>query len=149
MVEGAADVWARLSKCCTPVPGDEIVGYTSRGKGVIVHRVNCHNLTRYQDRDRERLIHVSWAGMKQTRYLAPVVMTARDRPGLIRDIATVVSDVGVNMTSVNTRVVAGRETVLVVATLAIQDMEQLPRLFTRLEKVKDVLHVERDMGKRV
>ena len=147
-VAGVSGLLTKLANCCCPLPGDEIVGFTSRGKGVIVHRADCRNLTRYRDRDKERLIHVSWAGMKQTRYNAPVTMTVRDRPGLIRDIATVVSDVGVNMTSVNTRVVSGRETVLITATLAIQDMEQLQRLFTRLEKVKDVLHVERDMGKR-
>ncbi len=147
-VAGVSGLLTKLANCCCPLPGDDIVGFTSRGKGVIVHRTDCRNLTRYRDRDQERLIHVSWAGMKQTRYNAPVTMTVRDRPGLIRDIATVVSDVGVNMTAVNTRIVSGRETVLITATLAIQDMEQLQRLFTRLEKVKDVLHVERDMGKR-
>lgn len=147
-VAGVSGLLTKLANCCSPLPGDEIVGYTSRGKGVIVHRANCRNVSRYQDRDRDRLIHVSWAGMKQTRYLAPVLITVRDRPGLIRDIATVVSDVGVNMTSVSTHAVNGRETILVSATLAIQDMEQLQRLFTRLEKVKNVLHVERDMGKR-
>jgi len=147
-VAGVSGLLTKLANCCCPLPGDDIVGYTSRGKGVIVHRADCRNLMRYKDRDNERLIHVSWAGMKQTRYLAPVNMTARDRPGLIRDIATIVSDMGVNMTSVSTHAVGGREMVVVTATLAIQDMEQLHRLFARLEKVKDVSHVERDMGKR-
>jgi GTP pyrophosphokinase len=147
-VAGVSGLLTKLANCCCPLPGDEIVGYTSRGKGVIVHRTDCRNLTRYQDRDRDRLIHVSWVGMQQTRYLAPVLVKARDRAGLIRDIATVVSDVGVNMTAVNTRFAGGRETVLITTTLAVQDMEQLHRLFTRLEKIKDVQHVERDMGKR-
>ncbi|GAC1390927.1 MAG: bifunctional (p)ppGpp synthetase/guanosine-3',5'-bis(diphosphate) 3'-pyrophosphohydrolase [Ktedonobacteraceae bacterium] len=151
-VAGVSGLLTKLANCCCPLPTDEIVGFISRGKGVIVHRADCRNLKRYRERERERLINVSWLGMSQTRYLAPVVIQARDRSGLIRDIATVVSDVGVNMTSVSTHISASRggnhETVVVSATLEVNDMEQMQRLFTRLEKIKDVSHVERDLGKR-
>ena len=150
-VAGVSGLLTKLANCCCPLPEDEIVGFISRGKGVIVHRADCHNLNRYRERERERLIHVSWQGMSQTRYLAPVIIQARDRSGLIRDIATVVSDVGVNMTSVSTHISASRsrnhEMVIVNATLEVNNMEQMQRLFTRLEKIKDVSHVERDLGK--
>ncbi len=150
-VAGVSGLLTKLANCCCPLPGDEIVGFISRGKGVIVHRTHCRNLNRYRERERERLINVSWQGMSQTRYLAPVIIQARDRSGLIRDIATVVSDVGVNMTSVSTHISTGRggrnhETVIVNATLEVNDMEQMQRLFTRLEKIKDVSHVERNLG---
>ena len=80
-------------------------------------------------------------------YLAPVLITARDRSGLIRDIATVVSEIGVNMASVSSNVSLGKETAVISATLEIDGLEQLQRVFTRLEKVKGVMHVERDLGK--
>jgi len=72
---------------------------------------------------------------------------ARDRPGLIRDIATVVSEVGVNMTSVSSNVGAGKELVIISATLEVESLDQMQRVFARLEKVKDVRAVERDLGK--
>ncbi len=152
-VAGVSGLLTKLANCCCPLPDDDIVGFISRGKGVIVHRADCHNLNRYREREQERLIPVSWSGMSQTRYLAPVVIQARDRPGLIRDIATVVSDVGVNMNSVSTHFSTGRggnhESVFVTTTLEVNNMEQLQRLFTRLEKIKDVSHVERNLGKRL
>ncbi len=80
-------------------------------------------------------------------YLAPVLITARDRSGLIRDIASVVSEIGVNMASVSSSVGAGKETAVISATLEIDGLEQLQRVFNRLEKVKDVIDVERDLGK--
>jgi GTP diphosphokinase / guanosine-3',5'-bis(diphosphate) 3'-diphosphatase len=147
-VAGVSGLLTSLANCCCPLPGDEIVGFISRGKGAIVHRADCQNIERYRERDRERLVSVSWTSMSQQRYLAPVLITARDRSGLIRDIATVVSEVGVNMTSVSTNVSSDRGTALISATLEIEGLEQLQRLFTKLEKVKDVRQVERDLGKR-
>jgi GTP diphosphokinase / guanosine-3',5'-bis(diphosphate) 3'-diphosphatase len=147
-VAGVSGLLTRLANCCCPLPGDEIVGFISRGKGAIVHRADCGNISRYRERDRERLVNVSWTSMGQQRYLAPVLITARDRSGLIRDIATVVSEAGVNMTSVGSNVSTGQETVIINATLEIESLEQMYWLFTRLEKVKNVLHVERDLGKK-
>ncbi|MFL5624525.1 MAG: RelA/SpoT family protein [Ktedonobacteraceae bacterium] len=145
-VAGVSGLLTSLANCCNPLPGDEIVGFISRGKGAIVHRADCRNIGRYRERERERLVSVSWMGMNQQRYLAPILITARDRSGLIRDIATVVSDVGVNMTSVSTNV-SSKETALISATLEIENLDQLQRLFTKLEKVRDVRQVERDLGK--
>jgi GTP diphosphokinase / guanosine-3',5'-bis(diphosphate) 3'-diphosphatase len=146
-VAGVSGLLTHLANCCCPLPGDEIVGFISRGKGVIVHRIDCQNITRFRKRDSERLIHVNWVSMSQPRYLAPIIITARDRPGLIRDLATVISDCGLNLMSVNSHSHNGREQVLITVTLEVTDPEQVQRLFVRLERVKDVLHVERDLGK--
>ncbi len=146
-VAGVSGLLTKLANCCCPLPGDEIVGFVSRGKGVVVHRADCQNIRRHRDRDQERLINVSWVSMNQPLYMAPIVITARDRSGLLRDIATVVSDVGVNMTSVNTRLHSDRETVVITATLEIDSLYQLERLFTRLQRIKDITHVKRDLGK--
>ncbi len=147
-VAGVSGLLTSLANCCCPLPGDEIIGYISRGKGAIIHRADCRNISRYRERDRERLINVSWAGMSQQRYRAPVIITARDRAGLIRDIATVVSDAGVNMTSVSSSVSGGQEIAFISATLEVESIDQLQRLFMRLERIKDVLEIERDLGKR-
>jgi guanosine-3',5'-bis(diphosphate) 3'-pyrophosphohydrolase len=146
-VAGVSGLLTRLANCCCPLPGDEIVGFISRGKGAIVHRADCKNIDRYRERERERLINVSWTSMGQQHYLAPITITARDRSGLIRDIAAVVSEAGVNMTTVNSYASVGKEVVLVNATLEIESLDQMQRLFARIEKVKNVLHVQRDLGK--
>lgn len=146
-VAGVSGLLTSLANCCCPLPGDEIVGFISRGKGAIIHRTDCKNIGRYRERDRERLVNVSWTSMGYQRYLAPVLITARDRSGLIRDIATVVSEMGVNLTSVSSTATIGKETVIINATMEVEGLEQMHRVFTRLEKVKDVLHVERDLGK--
>ena len=146
-VAGVSGLLTSLANCCCPLPGDEIVGFISRGKGAIIHRADCKNLERYRERDRERLVNVSWTTMGYQHYLAPVVITARDRPGLIRDIATVVSEIGVNMASVSSNVAIGKERAIISATLEIDGLDQMQRVFARLEKVKGVIHVERDFGK--
>ena len=146
-VAGVSGLLSSLANCCCPLPGDEIVGFISRGKGAIIHRADCKNIGRYRERDRERLVDVSWTTMGYQHYLAPVVITARDRSGLIRDIAAVVAEIGVNMASVSSNVSIGKEIAIISATLEVDGLEQMQRVFTRLEKVKGVIHVERDLGK--
>jgi GTP diphosphokinase / guanosine-3',5'-bis(diphosphate) 3'-diphosphatase len=146
-VAGVSGLLTSLANCCNPLPGDEIVGFISRGKGAIIHRANCKNIERYRERERERLVDVSWTSMGYQRYLAPVIIRAYDRSGLIRDIATVVSEAGVNMTSVSSNVSTGKQEATINATLEIDSLEQMQRVFTRLERVKGVLGIERDLGK--
>ena len=147
-VAGVNGLLTNLANCCNPLPGDEIVGFISRGKGAIIHRADCRNIERYRERERERLISVSWVSMGPQRYLAPVLITAHDRAGLIRDIATVVSELNVNMTSVSSTANSNREHVTISATLEIDSLDQLQRVFSKLEKVKSVIHIERDLGKK-
>jgi GTP pyrophosphokinase len=147
-VAGVSGLLTSLANCCCPLPGDEIVGFISRGKGAIIHRADCKNIERYRQRERERLINVNWTTMGQQRYLAPVIITARDRPGLIHDIATVVSETGVNMTSVSSHVASNREQAVITVTLEIENLDQMQNVLKRLERVRDVVGVERDLGKR-
>lgn len=147
-VAGVSGLLTKLANCCYPLPDDNIVGFISRGKGVIVHRSDCRNIARLGEKDRNRLIHVSWAGMSQQYYNAPLVIIANDRNGLIRDVATVVSDASANLMKINSTVSTNHQTVIITATLEINDLEQLQRLFIKLEKVKGVMHVARDLGQR-
>lgn len=147
-VAGVSGLLTSLANCCCPLPGDEIVGFISRGKGAIIHRADCKNIDRYRERERERLINVSWTTMGQQRYLAPVIITARDRSGLIHDIAAVVSEAGVNMTSVSSHIAGNREQAIITITLEIENLGQMQNVLKKLEGVKDITSVERDLGKR-
>jgi GTP diphosphokinase / guanosine-3',5'-bis(diphosphate) 3'-diphosphatase len=96
-VEGAADVWARLSKCCTPVPGDQISGFVTRGNGVSVHRTDCVNLRHLLDSQPERLVGVRWAPREGALFLVGIQVEALDRTGLLSDVTRAISDQHVNI----------------------------------------------------
>jgi len=99
VVEGAADVWARLSRCCTPVPGDEITGFVTRGHGVSVHRSNCVNLRHLLDSEPERLVAVRWSPTEDSMFLVAIQVEALDRTGLLSDVTRSISDQHVNILS--------------------------------------------------
>ncbi|HEY7356094.1 MAG TPA: ACT domain-containing protein, partial [Ktedonobacterales bacterium] len=145
LVGGMSGLLTRLASCCSPLPGDEVVGFTSRGRGVVVHRADCKNLRRFKERNGERLIEVSWESMPQERYLAPIIITAQDRPGLVRDIAAAVGEFSINMTAVGASTVPSARKAIITATLEIVSLEQLNHIITRLKKMKDVVNVERDL----
>ncbi len=91
MVKGLPDVWVRLGRCCTPVPGDEIIGFVTRGQGVSVHRTECPNVDVAAPQP-ERLIEVTWAEGKPTSFTVAIKVEALDRTRLLSDVATVLSD---------------------------------------------------------
>jgi GTP diphosphokinase / guanosine-3',5'-bis(diphosphate) 3'-diphosphatase len=99
VVEGAADVWARLSRCCTPVPGDEITGFVTRGHGVSVHRSDCVNLRHLLDSEPERLVAVRWSPTEESLFLVAIQVEALDRTGLLSDVTRSISDQHVNILS--------------------------------------------------
>ncbi len=98
-VEGSADVWARLSKCCTPVPGDVISGFVTRGNGVSVHRGDCVNLEHLLESQPERLVNVRWAPREGSLFLVAIQVEALDRTGLLSDVTRSISDQHVNILS--------------------------------------------------
>jgi GTP pyrophosphokinase len=99
VVEGAADVWARLSRCCTPVPGDEITGFVTKGHGVSVHRSDCTNLRHLLDSEPERLVAVRWSPTEDSLFLVAIQVEALDRTGLLSDVTRSISDQHVNILS--------------------------------------------------
>ncbi len=99
VVEGSADVWARLSRCCTPVPGDEITGFVTRGHGVSVHRADCANLRHLLDSEPERLVSVRWSPTEDSLFLVAIQVEALDRTGLLSDVTRAISDQHVNILS--------------------------------------------------
>ena len=96
IVEGLDDVWVRIARCCSPVPGDDIVGFVTVGRGVSVHRSDCTNIEAMGDRT-ERMIEVAWAPERVGRFSVWVQVEALDRPKLLRDVTSLISDVGGNI----------------------------------------------------
>jgi guanosine-3',5'-bis(diphosphate) 3'-pyrophosphohydrolase len=107
-VEGLDDLMVRLSRCCTPVPGDEIIGFVTRGRGVSVHRADCANASQLATSQRERVIEVEWDHDQPATYVVSVEIEALDRSRLLRDVSQVLSEHHVNILSCNTQTSADR-----------------------------------------
>lgn len=140
-VMGVGDLLTRLARCCSPVPGDQIVGFVTRGNGVTVHRTDCPNIRNLTNR--ERLVSVEWGRGHQQLVPASIRLEAWDRDGLLRDVAALVAEDRVNMTAVSA-VTHPDHTATIRATLEISDLRTLSRILARLELIKGVRSVTRD-----
>lgn len=126
------------ARCCNPAPGDLIVGYITRGRGATIHRQDCPNILRVQDR--ERLVKVTWGEVKST-YPVPVRIKAYDRNGLVKDISTLITDEGINMSSVNLE--TSHNYAIFDLTLEVHDIAELSRVLDRLENLPNVTEAKR------
>jgi len=141
LVRGEKGILTTIATCCQPVPGDAIVGYTTRGKGVTVHRADCINAVNAQDS--ARVVPVDWEADATHLYPVAIKIEAFDRQGLMRDIATVVAENRVNMSALEVHVYDDK-TAVVSATVEIDSLAQLSRLMEKIESVKDVHTVARE-----
>jgi guanosine-3',5'-bis(diphosphate) 3'-pyrophosphohydrolase len=136
MVKGLGDVWVRLGRCCTPVPGDQIVGFVTRGQGVSVHRSGCPNVKTLR-REPERMIEVSWAEGKSTSFVVAIQVEALDRTRLLSDIATMLSDQHVNILSANST--TGRDRITRLRfSFELADITHLSSLLASVKRVESV-----------
>jgi GTP pyrophosphokinase len=136
VVRGLPDVWVRLSRCCTPVPGDEILGFVTKGQGVSVHRTDCPNVTSLR-RQPERLIEVTWAEGKSTSFVVAIQVEALDRTRLLSDVATVLSDSHVNIISATSTTGKDRITRLRFA-FELADIAHLSSVLGSVKRVESV-----------
>ena len=142
VVEGDADVWARLSRCCTPVPGDEITGFVTRGHGVSVHRSDCVNLRHLLDSEPERLVEVRWSPTEDSLFLVAIQVEALDRTGLLSDVTRAISDARVNILSAS--VTTSRDRVAVSKfTFEMGDPKHLGHVLRAVRAVDGVYDVYR------
>ena len=141
LVRGEKGILTTVATCCQPVPGDAIIGYTTRGKGVTVHRADCINAVNAQDS--ARVVPVDWESDATHLYPVAIKIEAFDRQGLMRDIATVVAENRVNMSALEVHVYDDK-TAVVSTTVEIDSLAQLSRLMEKLEGVKDVHTVARE-----
>jgi GTP diphosphokinase / guanosine-3',5'-bis(diphosphate) 3'-diphosphatase len=138
-VLGTGDLLTQIARCCNPVPGDAVIGYVTRSRGVTVHRRDCPNIIHEDEVD--RLVDVEW-GRSGELYPVAIRMEAWDRVGLLRDIGNIVAEEKVNMQAVRTQEHSDR-TVSVYITLLTTGVDQLTRLFSKLESVRGVFSVDR------
>ncbi len=142
-VKGVGDLLVRFGKCCHPIPGDPIVGFITRGKGVTVHLNRCPTVV--NEREVARLIDVEWEAAPAQTYPIAIRVEAHDRTGLLNDIAGAVAESKVNIVAANVSVTQDH-TAIVMATLQVASVSQLARVMGRIEQVKDVISVQRDLG---
>ena len=139
-VKGVDNLLVRLSHCCNPVPGDSIIGYITRGRGVSVHRVNCPNVAFLNDP--ERLIEVGWDYDQTASFSADVELAAMDRSALLSDVMNILSDMRTRINAVNARTTKDMIAIINLR-LEIKDLEELKVIIDRLGSVRDVFSVER------
>lgn len=142
-VLGVGDLLSHLANCCHPVPGDAIIGYITRSRGVSVHRKDCVNIQKVEDR--RRLIEVSWGKVQQV-YPVDIQVDAWDRVGLLRDITTIVADAKINIAGISTEY--HDDIISVFATLEIANMAELTHLLSRIQGVRGVISAVRTNNAR-
>ncbi len=137
-VRGTGGLLTRLAQCCNPLPGNDIIGYVTRGRGVTIHRRDCPNILNLQDI--ERLIEVDWGPRPQTVPVA-VRIIAYDRYGLLSEISSIISDEGINIASLHQQTETNISTLYL--TLEINDVAQLSRVLTKIERRPNVTEARR------
>jgi GTP diphosphokinase / guanosine-3',5'-bis(diphosphate) 3'-diphosphatase len=143
-----SQILVKLANCCCPLPGDAIVGFLTPHKGIIVHRSDCRTLRRYRGHEVERLIEINWLQIEAQHYMVPIIIIAHDRAGLLRDVAAIVANAGVNLTAVASTTNASLQKAVITATLEITAIDQVEPIFERLQQIKNVVSVSRDLGRR-
>ena len=127
-----------IARCCNPTPGDQVVGFITRGRGVTIHRQDCPNIL--QTKERERLLQVGWGRVERT-YPVPVKIKAYDRQGLVSDISNLLSDENINIADVKVNV--NRSIADLRLIIEVKDLSQLSRILTRIENLPTVMEANR------
>jgi len=143
-VEGLDGMMTQLGGCCNPLPGDPILGYVTRGRGVTIHRTTCPNIAAIlRSGDDKRLVSVQWAQQPEEKYPVSIQVQAYDRAGLLRDFSSLVADERINM--LNVEAVTGQKDNLaqINATLEISDVAQLTRILTKIDRLPNVVESHR------
>lgn len=146
VVAGIDDVSVRFSKCCSPVPGDEIIGFVTRGRGVSIHRTDCINMMNLPDQDRQRIIEAEWEtapeGEKGEFYDTEIIIYAYDRRGILLDVSKILTENKVDITSINSRT-SKQGMATINLRFGIRSSEELQNLIKKLRQVESVKDIER------
>ncbi len=141
IIEGVDNLLMRIARCCNPVPGDEIKGLVTRGRGVSIHRADCPNLKHFKG-DSSRLMSATWAGEARADYPVEIEIKANDRKNLLTDVMAAVNESRIEVTTVTARADKNREATIHL-TLVVKDQVHLDQIMSKLNKIKDVFSVRR------
>ena len=143
IVKGADNLMIKLAKCCNPVPGDEIVGFITKGRGISVHRKDCSNITSLSEEEKARFIEVEWEDLKAGKsYDAEICLVGNDRKGVLSDISRVCEDMDIHLSGVNAK--AGKDGSLnMTITLSISSTQEMQKVLRVLRNIEGITHVYR------
>jgi guanosine-3',5'-bis(diphosphate) 3'-pyrophosphohydrolase len=147
VVKGVDDVFVRLSHCCNPLPGDAVIGYVTRGRGVSVHRKDCPNVEFLLQDDHGRIVELSWEEEKESVYQVELEVYAMDRPRLTMDIMNIIADMKLHINSVNARISKNKLTIINLR-VEVHNISQLNHLIEKIKRNKDVTDVFRVIPKK-
>jgi guanosine-3',5'-bis(diphosphate) 3'-pyrophosphohydrolase len=139
LVRGEEDVMIRYAKCCNPVPGDEIIGFISRGRGVIIHKADCANIIDFPE---SRIIEVEWDVKEKSIYSTRIMVLCSDRKGVLASITTAISNAEANISGARISTTEDQKA-LCEFELEINDLEHLKKVMRSVESTRDVISVER------
>ena len=147
VVKGIDDLSVRFAKCCSPIPGDEIVGFVTRGRGITIHRTDCVNVINVSEEDKKRLIEAEWQGSDFSNglYAADINVYAYNRTGLLVDISKILTERKIDVTSINSRV-SKQGTATISLTFDVHSTEELNNLLEKLRQIESVIDIERNVG---
>ena len=148
VVKGIHDVAVRFSKCCNPIPGDEIVGFVTRGRGITIHRTDCVNVLNMSETDRTRLIEAEWQQpdtKEKEKYMAEIQVYANNRTGLLVDLSKIFTERKIDLRSINSRT-SKQEKATISMSFEIGSKEELRSLIEKIRQVEGVIDVERTTG---
>ncbi len=141
-IEGVANLLTQLARCCRPIPGDSIIGYITKGRGIVIHHQDCRNLQFTLKRHSERLFNVAW-GKETKQYQVSLAIEADDRTGLIRDITNIIAGQHLSLLGLTTRVDTLENRAYINLTLEVKSLEPLKKILQQLHQVAGVTRVER------
>ena len=142
-IQGVGNLLTHMAACCRPVPGDQVMGFITQGRGVTVHRADCHNLLAMQGEEPNRVIEVSWGEADRIFYPVDIFLRAWDRQGLLRDVIAVLANEKVNVTAVHTQSHQDDNTATMLLTLEIATLGNLGKVLAKMDQLKGVLEVRR------
>ena len=145
LVKGEAGVMVRMAKCCNPVPGDDIIGYITRGRGVSIHRCDCPSMG-HSAEDLERMIEVSWDGSSGESFHVGIDIQAYDRAGILMEVMAVLSELKITITNINAKLQEDTKNVSINLVVDIRDISQLDFVMTKLRRIREVYTVQRSKG---
>jgi len=145
-IDGVGNLLTQLAQCCQPVPGDDIRGYITVGRGVTVHRSDCDNLLHLEAVEPQRLLQVSWGNKPNSTYPVDMLIQAYDRTGLLRDVSSVLANERINVISVNTQSNQGENTANMQLTVEVESLERFARLMSKIAQLPNVVSARRVRG---
>jgi GTP pyrophosphokinase len=145
VIKGIGDLNVRFSRCCNPVPGDEVVGFVTRGRGVSIHRTDCQNIVHMDEMERRRILEAEWQlpekGVDGVHYRAELRVVGNERVGLLLDISRIIAEDGISVKDMSAH--TSNNEAIIMLCLEITSREELDRIKKRLQRIKGIHEIER------